>query len=71
MIDGVTVPVDRRQILKLAGPAPKCAHCEKPLLKVRSARHPDPEIEVDRNALGELIAWCVCRHCGKTSALML
>lgn len=66
-----TVPVDRKQILRLIATKPKCVHCEGLLLRIRDSKHPEPEIEVDRNALGELIAWCNCRHCGKVSPLIL
>lgn len=71
MPDGTTVPVDRKQLLALMERDPKCVHCGKRLLKIRSSKHPEPEIEVDRNALSELIAWCTCRNCWKVSPLML
>lgn len=65
MIGEYTVPADFRHISPLLDKNSACVRCGKPLLK----GPPPDNLEVDRNALGELIAWCACRHCGKVTPL--
>jgi hypothetical protein len=44
-------------------------HCGVPLLSRDGLKMLPPDFEADKNALGELIAWCECQSCGKTSPL--
>lgn len=66
-----TVPADLRTILTLVNPKSRCAHCDVPLFSRKFPKELPPDFSADKNGLGELIAWCECRSCGKCSSIVI
>ncbi len=63
------VPADLNTLLDSINPRSRCAHCRKPLFSQKFPTELPADFGADKNCLGELIAWCECRRCGKISSI--